>query len=101
MLKNRENFQALTAHFNNKECIISMTDKEIKVQLALGTFEIKYLTIEVIKNITDIDLIQQLCNEVPGCWATKSNFGILCDAIYDQYNLLVYNYPNTPDRSSP
>ncbi len=39
-----------------------MTEKEIKIQLALGTFKIMYLTIEAIENITDIDLMQQLCN---------------------------------------
>ncbi len=49
-----------------------MTDKEIKIQLALGTLDIKHLTIKIIKNIDDIELIQQLCNKVPKCWTTKS-----------------------------
>lgn len=77
-----------------------MTEKEIKIQLALGTFKIKYLTIEIIKNIDNIELIQQLCNKVPKCWVTKSSFGILCDAIYDQRNLLAYNYLDTSNRRS-
>lgn len=71
-----------------------MTEKEIKIQIALGTFKIKYLTIEVIENIVDVDLIKQLHNEVPECWATKSNFGILCAAVCDQFNYLVHNFPN-------
>jgi len=77
-----------------------MTDKEIKIQLALGTFEIKHLTVEIIENIDDVNLIQQLYNKVPECWATNSSFGILCDAICGQRYLLTHNYFNTPNRCS-
>ena len=68
-----------------------MTEKEIRVQLALGTFDIKYLTVEAIENIDDVNLVFQLYSEVPKCWVTKSHVGILIDAIYDQYDYLSKN----------